>query len=190
MSLAKRILVEKRLGVMAVGALVLVAVALQALFVLPLNGRVEQTRARRADAETGLANAVRTLDTVRTAADGQSAADAELQQFYGEVLPRDLAAARGITSPTLAALARRHQLLLQRRSSVPERDEDSPLARLRTVMLLAGNWPDVRRFIYELETSPEFIVIEDIVLSQDEEIGSSLVLTLALATYYQAEEET
>lgn len=190
MSLAKRILDEKRIAVMAVGAMVVVAVVVQAFFVYPRNGQLERTRARRAQAETGLASAVRALDAVRATADGQSHADAELREFYGEILPRDLAAARGITSPTPAALARRHNLLLQRRSSVPEQDEDSRLARLRTVMLLAGNWRDIRRFIYELETSPEFIVIEDIILSQNEEVGSSLVLTLALATYYQAEEET
>ena len=187
---AKRIFAEKRIAIFAVSAMVLVAVVLQALFVYPLTRQVEGARVRRAEAERGLANALRALETARAAADGQSQADAELQQFYGEILPRDLPGARGITSPTLAALARRHSLLLQRRSSAPERDDDSPLARLRTTMLLAGNWPNIRRFIYELETAPEFIVIEDIVLSQTEDVGSSLVLTLALATYYQAEDET
>ena len=105
-------------------------------------------------------------------------------------MPRNLAGARGITWPNLASLANRHNLLLQRRGSLPERDDDSPLERLSITMLLAGEWPNIRRFIYELEAAPEFIVIEDIILSQNEDVDSSLVLTLALTTYYQAEEKS
>ena len=53
-------------------------------------------------------------------------------------------------------------------------------------MLLKGDYRDIRRFIYELETAPEFIVIEEIVLSQGDEGDPAQVLTLGLATYYGA----
>ena len=53
-------------------------------------------------------------------------------------------------------------------------------------MTLAGEYEDMRQFIYLLETAPEFVVIDDITLSEAGEPGSPLVLTMALSTYYQA----
>ncbi len=124
----------------------------------------------------------------RGIADDQVSATDVLQRFYRDILPSDLPGARRITYPRFAALARAHNLVLERRSSVPEEDEDSRLARLRTTMLLAGDWADIRRFIHTLENAPEFVVIEEIALSQSEEVGASLVLTLGVSTYYRIEE--
>ena len=102
------------------------------------------------------------------------------------MLPASLAGARGITYPRFAALARSHNLVLEQRSNTPEQDEESQLARLRTTMRLGGEWPDIRRFIHALESAPEFIVIEDVFLSQNEEEDSVQMLTMSVATYYQA----
>ena len=54
-------------------------------------------------------------------------------------------------------------------------------------MTLRGNYEDIRRFIYQVETGSDFIVIDSIALQQGEEAGSPLTLALALSTYYQAE---
>jgi hypothetical protein len=43
----------------------------------------------------------------------------------------------------------------------------------------------VRTFIHELETSPEFVVIDDVSLAEDDDEGGLLQLTLQLSTYYQ-----
>ena len=51
-------------------------------------------------------------------------------------------------------------------------------------MVLSGSWPDVRTFVHELETAPEFVVIDNVELGEGAEQGS-LVLTLALSTYYR-----
>ena len=56
-------------------------------------------------------------------------------------------------------------------------------------MVLAGNYADIRRFIYELDTAPEFVVIEDVSLAQREEGAAPLVLTLQVSTYYWMERE-
>ena len=77
----------------------------------------------------------------------------------------------------------------ERRSTTTEQDRDSHLARLRTTMVLAGNYADIRRFIYELETAREFVVIEDVSLTQREEDSAALVLTLQVSTYYWTERE-
>jgi Tfp pilus assembly protein PilO len=53
-------------------------------------------------------------------------------------------------------------------------------------MTLRGNYEDIRRFIYQVETGSDFIVIDSIALQQGEEAGAPLTLALALSTYYQA----
>ena len=52
-------------------------------------------------------------------------------------------------------------------------------------MLLSGAYRDIRRFIHALETAPEFVVIEEIVLSQGDETEAGEVLSLVLSTYYR-----
>jgi Tfp pilus assembly protein PilO len=73
---------------------------------------------------------------------------------------------------------------MERRASAPERDEDSRLARLQVSMVLSGAYRDIRRFIHALETAPEFVIIEEIVLSQGNETEIGEVLSLGLSTYY------
>jgi Tfp pilus assembly protein PilO len=69
---------------------------------------------------------------------------------------------------------------------VPEKPErESSLGKLKTEMTFAGDYEEIRQFIYELETAPEFVVIEDMSLAEGGEPGAPLVLTLSLSTYYQ-----
>ena len=64
-----------------------------------------------------------------------------------------------------------------------------PLARLRVSMLLSGAYRDIRRFIHALETAPEFLVIEEIVLSQGDGTEAGEVLSLDLSTYYRPDDD-
>jgi Tfp pilus assembly protein PilO len=52
-------------------------------------------------------------------------------------------------------------------------------------MTFAGDYDEIRQFIYDLEAAPEFVVIEDMTLSEGAESGAPLMLTLSLSTYYQ-----
>ena len=63
-------------------------------------------------------------------------------------------------------------------------DEASGLERLRVSMVVRGAYVDLRQFIAAVETAPEFLVIEEILLSGGEEAAGLQVLTLGLATYY------
>ena len=54
-------------------------------------------------------------------------------------------------------------------------------------MVLAGAYRDIREFIYRLETAPEFILIEEVLLTQVSETDEALVLTLGVSTYYREE---
>jgi len=51
-------------------------------------------------------------------------------------------------------------------------------------MVLQCDYESFRQFIYELETTPEFIIIDDLTLSESE-ANKPLNLTLELSTYYR-----
>lgn len=188
MNLVRRVLSEKRLAVGAVGIALLVDVLLFGLAVRPLRAGVTQARARAAAAAERLVAGAAALAAARAQQGDRERAGAELRQFYDVVLPQDLAGARSVTYSRLAALAARLGLALERRTSASDREAGDRLGRLRTNMLLAGEYENIRRFIEALETAPEFLVIEEVVLSQRQEASDSeLVLTLGLSTYYVAE---
>ena len=121
--------------------------------------------------------------------DGKRRADEELKKFYKDVLPADSASARRIAYTRLEQLARRFGLRPARTGTDPGTDEESALARLLVTMVVAGDYRNIREFIYELESSPEFVVIENVALAQSEEANAPLVLTIEVATYYRARAE-
>ncbi len=186
MTLLTRILREKRALVTTVAMILAVDVLLYMVAIYPLSNRVSQAETRAARAEAQLAQAQATNDAVSETRTNKTLADSELQRFYTDVLPVDLPHARSISSPFLVKLAEDTNLVLERRTSVPEKERESLLARLRTTMVLAGEYEDVRQFIYELETAQEFILIEEVILSQGDESDEALVLTLGVSTYYRA----
>jgi hypothetical protein len=51
-------------------------------------------------------------------------------------------------------------------------------------MVLTGTYSDVRAFIHQLETAPEFVVVDNIELGQGAD-GGPLGVTLHLSTYYR-----
>ena len=186
MTVFKRVLVEKGFALTVVATGTALALGLYVFVVYPWSARVEAARQREQTATQELVAAGRALEAARALTDGKNRANVQLRQFYSEMLPSSLAGARGITYPRLAELAGSHDLVLEQRSSAPEGDDESRLATLRTRMLLGGDWPDIRRFIYALEAAAEFIVIEDMTLSQSEEEDALQMLTLTVTTYYEA----
>jgi Tfp pilus assembly protein PilO len=103
------------------------------------------------------------------------------------VLPDDLAGARRITYARLAQLARDADLRYERRSYEPDANYDGSLQKVQITMVLEGEYRNVRRFIHELETAPEFVVMEDVALAEGTDPDAPLTLTLQLATYFRAE---
>lgn len=185
MDLPRRIVSDHRRLVTAVGLLLLLDGVLYAVAVYPWSRRVARAEADAAAAERRLAEAGAAHRTAADTEASTSRAEERLEQFYTEVLPSDFAGARAILSPYLDRLAADSALVLERQSSVADRERGSRLSRLRTTMVLAGDYEDVRRFIHVLETAPEFILVEDVVLSQDDGSGAGLVLTLGVSTYYR-----
>jgi len=164
-------------------------VVVYAVGVYPLSRRVRAATTRTDEASQVERNAETIYGRAVSLAEGKARADDELRTFYKDVLPRGLAGARRITYVRLANLAAETGLHYERRTVRSELERDGTLAKLEMTMVLAGAYEDVRRFIYRLETSPEFLVIEDVSLAQAEEGEAPLVLTLNVSTYYVPDDD-
>lgn len=69
-----------------------------------------------------------------------------------------------------------------------EQERDSSLTRVETEIALTGRWSDLRAFIHGLETEPQFVVIDNIQLTEGDAGGSAdgtIQVTLELSTYYR-----
>ena len=71
------------------------------------------------------------------------------------------------------------------RSRVDAGKKNDRLGRLQIRMVLEGEYNHMySRFIYDLETSPAFVIIDDVTLAQDDP-ARPLQLTVELSTYYR-----
>ncbi|MEO5895455.1 MAG: hypothetical protein ABIS06_07130 [Vicinamibacterales bacterium] len=183
----RRVMEEKRRLVWPlILALVLNAV-LFALVVFPLSRKVESGAQEATAAETALLTAKRDYANARQTVTGKTQADTELGTFYKDVLPPDLSGARRITYLRIPQLAQRTNLRLETQSSSPSEVRGGDLGKLTQQAVLKGNYRDIRRFIHELETAPEFLVLEHVELTQNEnEADKGITVTIQVATYFRA----
>jgi hypothetical protein len=193
-TLLKRIVIEKRAWIIPLAAALALAAGLYVFVVYPLSSRVADAEGRERAAAQSLRAAQQEQAAAKGTLLGKTKTAADLDRFYTEVLPVGLAGARRATYLRLADLARESNLVYQRRveeSKGPtERDEGGQKGRLwkfEISMMLKGDYSGVRRFLHSIEAAAEFIVIDNISLTQGAEPGSPLVLTLELSTYYRAE---
>jgi Tfp pilus assembly protein PilO len=186
MTTFRRILAEKRSLIWPL-ALVLIANALvYALVVYPLSQKVALGEQEANAANFALLSARREHANARATVTGKSQADAELTKFYGDVLPPDLSGARRITYLPLEHLAEESNLRLERQSSSPDQRNSGGLAKLTTTATLTGEYRDIRKFLHQLETRPEFIVLENVDLTQNEsEMSRGITVTVQVATYFR-----
>jgi Tfp pilus assembly protein PilO len=182
----RRIFDDKRRLVIPVAACLALNVVLFAGVVYPLRARMQTMEARAQAADLELQAAQREASDARGLTQGRDRTDTALKAFYGEVLPSSPAEARQATFLRLTQLAEQHDLEQSRRSTDPKQDKESLLSRVQISMTLRGNYENIRRFIHQIETGTDFIVIDSISLQQGDEAGTSLTLALALSTYYRA----
>ncbi len=183
--LARRAVAEHRRVVVGLGAAVVLNALVYTLVVYPLSERVANVAERERAADQALAQAKAEHDQASGTLTGKSRAAAELTTFYQDVLPQDLAGARRLTYLRLARLARDSGLDYERASYAPVVETGSTLTRLQIQLVLSGTYPDMRTFIYQLETAPEFVVIDNVHLAEGADEGGSLVVTLDLSTYFR-----
>ena len=182
----RRILGEKRRLIWPLAIVLIANAAVFALVVYPLSQKVALGQ-QDADAATlALNGARRDYANARATVTGKAQADTELKKFYGDVLPPDLSGARRITYLPIDQLAREANLRVERRNTDMLPIRESSLSRFTHTAVLTGQYRDIRRFLYQLETRPEFIVIENVDLSQNENAASGgITVTLQIATYFR-----
>jgi Tfp pilus assembly protein PilO len=183
-TLAQRVIREHRRVVLPLAAALAVNVVVYAGVVYPLSQRVANIEQRDRTAEEQLLAARRDHAQATGTLTGKDRAATELATFYKDVLPSDLAGARRLTQLRLAQLARQANLKFVRATFEPVNESKRTLTQLRIEMVLAGTYTDMRAFIHQLETAPEFVVIDNIELGQGAE-GGALSVTLHLSTYFR-----
>lgn len=179
-----RVIAEHRRWLWPVGIVLLVNVAVLLGVVMPLRQSVTNGAARAEASAQSLREAMADLKNAEATRDGQSQASTDLDKFYADVLPANMTAARRITHIKLAQLARSRGVDFQGNATTKDAPQDSSLERLKVNYVLTGDWDDIRQFIYEIETGPDFVVIDNVQLFEATQ-DSSLSLTLDLSTYYR-----
>ena len=182
---AARVLADHRRWLVPVGVVLAINVVVLLAVVLPLRQAV-QSGSTRADASAqSLREAMADLKEAEATRDGQTQASTDLDRFYAEVLPSNLATARRMTGLKMAQLARAHDVEFQGGAATTETLRDSTLERLHVNYSLTGEWDDIRQLIYEIETGPDFIVIDNVQLGEGSQANAPLSLTLDMSTYYR-----
>ena len=187
MTPVRRILSEKKRYIYPLaGALLLNAVLLTAV-VWPLSKKVQGGERAAREAAVAHANARKDHAAARATVTGKDSADEELKKFYSAVLPMDHSQARRVMFK-VSELARKANLRIGRSQMKVSQDRDSSLGKLTNDQTLSGQYRDIRQFIYDLETAPEFLVLENVALSSQGAEGGSgaLRLDVRVATYFRA----
>ena len=187
MSAAARIFEEKRALIWPIAVALLVNLIVYAVVVYPLSQKVAGGEQAAEASAAALSAARRDYAAARAAVAGKGQADIELQKFYTDVLPPDVSGARRITFLRIEQLATQAGLRLERETSRPQQQRDSNLVKFTYAATLSGEYRNIRRFIHDLETSPEFLILENVQLSQNEAERRDLNVTVQIATYYRSE---
>ena len=181
-----RVVSEHRRLLLLLGALLAINVGVLMLVVLPLSASVQRGGTRAQESSLALAEARAELATAEATRDGQAQATRDLDRFYREVLPADVSAAQRLTHSKLSLLARSHDVVFLQSATSPETMQNSSLERLVVNYSLSGDWEDVQRFIHTIETLPDFVVIDNLSLTESGEDNAPLALTLSVSTYFRA----
>jgi hypothetical protein len=190
MTLGRRVIREHRQYLWPLTAALLINLAVYAFVVYPLGVKSATAVDRAAAAEGVLASAERDMAAATALVKGKTTAEQELATFYDKVLPPSLDAARRLTYAKLPALARKANVKFEeRRSDVDhqqqQRQKNARLGRLQTRIVLEGDYESLRQLLYELETTPEFLIVDDVGVTQSE-ANKPLTLMLDVSTYYRA----
>ncbi|HKY21513.1 MAG TPA: GspMb/PilO family protein [Vicinamibacterales bacterium] len=184
--LLRRVFQEKRRFVIPVLGGLAVNILLYLVVVYPLSVRTRSSEAHAQTAEKTLRAAEREDADARGITAGRDRTDAALKAFYTDVLPPNLTLARQATFLRLSQLAEQHHLRRSRSDMVLDGEKNASVQRIRITMSLQGDYEDIRRFIYQVESGIDFIVIDSIALRGGADAGSPLTLDLILFTYYRA----
>ena len=185
MTLVRRVLAEKRRLIYPLVGAVLFNAALFIAVVYPLSLKVANGERVALAAASARRAAQAEHDAARATVTGKKSADDELKKFYSAVLPPDQSAARRIVYAKVDMLASAANLKQGQTGIDPTQERGSQLGKLTATVVLTGEYRNIRKFIHDLEIAPEFLIIENVALSQGTERDRGLTVTVKLATYFR-----
>jgi Tfp pilus assembly protein PilO len=182
----RRILYEHRAIVLPLTLALVANIAAYVFVVRPMVARSVNAEDRAKMAADSLKSAQKDITAARALSTGKARADEELAMFYGKVLPGSYFEGLRLTYLRVPALAKKLNIKFEKRDEEVEKAtiKDQRYGRIKIRLVLTGDYEAIRQFIYQLETAPEFVIIDDVALAQSEQ-GKPLTLTLALSTYYR-----
>ena len=184
--LVQRVIQEHRRTVYLLAAAFLANVLIYAFIVYPLSQRVANVEQSTASAERALAAARAEHAKASGTLTGKDRASKELTTFYSSVVAQDMAGARRLTYGRLRRLAEQSHLNYERAKYEPVTERGSSLTKFKAGMELEGTWADIRTFIHAIETAPEFVVIDDVNLSEAANGSNALRVSVQLSTYFRS----
>ena len=189
-TLLRRIVLEKRSVVFPLAIALAVNVFAYALIVRPLEVKSAGAADRARQSAAALNAAEKELASARALVGGKSEADQELTAFYQKVLPADLTTARRLTYSSLPELARKTGIRYEARTATKdEAEKDTKLGHMKLTMVLQGNYRNIRQFIYELESAPNFVIIDDLTITQ-KDASEPQTLQINMSTYFRDKGDT
>ena len=187
MTLIKRIFEERRRVLLPLVIALVANVAILLVAVLPLQTAVSMAEADVSEAMRDLGEARRAERQATAARASKERADTELRKFYSDVLPASYGTARQTTNIWLTEAARESGLEFKGSHFDAEPLRESSLSRAFSKITLQGRYPNIRKFLYAIETAKEFIIVEKVELAeQGDRLASSGVLqvSLTVSTYF------
>jgi Tfp pilus assembly protein PilO len=192
MSLAKRVYHERRRVVLPLLVLLVANLAVLALVIFPLQRSVQASADAEFRALAQMENAKNEDRDARMAQSRKQEVDVELAKFYKEILPKDLAAAQVLTQLWLATVAKNHGVMFQQSTDRHAEVRDSKMTKVTSEATLVGTYRDIRRFLYAVESAPQFVIIEEVQLG-DTGTGAQmnpkgeLEIAIKAATFFMRE---
>ena len=187
-ALARRVFAEHRTLTLLLLGLIGANMVIAVLVVPPLAARVANVTERDTAAEEALASAQQSYAEAAGLLTAGDRTETELDRFYGEILPQGLAGARRLTQSRLVQMAQSAGLTYERTAVEPVSRGEDTLARLAVQLQLSGRYEAVRRFLYELDTAPAFVVVENVAVGGQGNESGTLTVEIELSTYFRNEE--
>ena len=180
-----RVVREHRAALVPLAVVFALNIVFLVAVVLPLSRSVAASEQRLAAAERERDAAEAEFKQAESLREGKGRVTSELDTFYQQVLPSNVTVARRLLQLGLQLRAREHGVDHQRSSASEEELRGSTLRRLSMETRLSGDYDDIRALIYNLETSPEFIVIDSVALAEGEDSNAPLSVSMGVSTYYR-----
>jgi hypothetical protein len=184
----KRVYAERRAVVLPLIVLLVANLAVLALVVFPLEQNVNGAHDTAFDSMTALEAAKKENQHAKIAKARKDDADVELAKFYAEILPKNDAEASDLTNFWLHRQAAANGLDFETGQWKREPLRESRLTRIEGTVLLRGTYANITKFLYDLETAEEFVVVEKVELGESGTVeaagGGIIEISLDVATYF------